>query len=77
LALSSVAALRHVFDAESRRILRNAGLEYICLVFFADFVLDATKNGVESSLFYLPFAILTIVGPFLRMASVPIRLVQR
>jgi hypothetical protein len=69
LAFSSFERSCDIFDAEFWRLLRNLGLEYITLIFFADFVLDPIEKGVENSLFYLPFSVLTIVGPILRIAA--------
>jgi hypothetical protein len=74
LALSSFDRVRDIFGANLWRILRSAGVEYIALVFFEDFVLHPIRSGVAHSVRYLPFSILTGVGPFLRIAAIVRRL---
>jgi hypothetical protein len=68
LAFSSVRPLQQLFDRDLWRIFRHLGLEYIALVFFADFVFGPIENGVQSPIEYLPFALLLISGSLLRMA---------
>lgn len=68
LAFSSVQPLQQLFDPDLWRIFRHLGLEYIALVFFADFVFGPIENGVQSPIEYLPFALLLISGSLLRMA---------
>jgi hypothetical protein len=43
---------------------------YIALVFFADFVIGPIQGGVTHPIEYVPFSILIIVGPLLRVAAV-------
>jgi hypothetical protein len=70
LALSSVERLSDLFSPSLRRILRNVGLEYLALVFFADLVLLPIGAHTNHPLEYLPFSILIIVGPILRVAAI-------
>jgi hypothetical protein len=70
LALSSVERLNNLFAPNHWRILRNVGLEYLALVFFADLVLLPIHAHTHRPLEYLPFSILAIVGPILRMAAI-------
>jgi sulfoxide reductase heme-binding subunit YedZ len=69
LALSSVRPLSSVFAPQRWRILRAVGLEYLALVFLADFVLAPIGAHNEHPLEYLPFSILIIIGPLLRVAA--------
>jgi hypothetical protein len=77
LALGSVDRLVEGFGSNLWRSFQAVGLEYITLVFFADFVLDPIRGGVAGLPFYLPFTILTIAGPVLRMAAVVPRAARR
>jgi hypothetical protein len=61
--------LSNLFSPSFLRILRNVGLEYLALVFFADLVLLPIRVHTNRPLEYLPFSILIIVGPILRMAA--------
>jgi hypothetical protein len=67
LALSSVERLSKLFSPNLCRILRNLGLEYLALVFFADLVLLPINTHTKHE--YLPFSVLIIVGPILRVAA--------
>jgi hypothetical protein len=69
LALFSLERLSNLFSPSFLRILRNVGLEYLALVFFADLVLLPIRVHTNRPLEYLPFSILIIVGPILRMAA--------
>jgi hypothetical protein len=69
LALSSVERLYNAFSPNLWRVLRTVGLEYIALVFFADFVIAPIQRGVGHPTQYAPFAILLIVGSLLRVAA--------
>jgi hypothetical protein len=69
LALSSVERVYNLFGPDLWRVLRNVGLEYIAVVFFADFVMGPIHNGDRRPIEYVPFAILLIAGPLLRFAA--------
>jgi hypothetical protein len=69
LALFSLERLSNLFSPSFLRILRNVGLEYLALVFFADLVLLPIRVHTNHPFEYLPFSILIIVGPILRMAA--------
>ena len=69
LALSSVERLAHTFGPHLWRILRHVGMEYIALVFFADFVIGPIQRGGRRPIEYVPFAISLIVAPLLRIAA--------
>jgi hypothetical protein len=70
LALSSVERLHNVLGPDLWQMLRAVGLEYIALVFFADFVIGPIQSGVTHPIEYMPFSILIIVGPLLRVAAI-------
>jgi hypothetical protein len=69
LALSSVERLSKLFSPNLWRVLRNVGLEYLALVFFADLVLLPINTHTKHPFEYLPFSVLIIVGPILRVAA--------
>jgi hypothetical protein len=69
LALSSWERLSNLFSPSLWRVLRNSGLEYVALVFFADLVLLPIRAHTNRPFEYLPFSILIIMGPILRMAA--------
>lgn len=67
LALSSWERFSQLFSPSLWHILRNIGLEYLALVFFADLVLLPVQVYTSHPFQYLPFSILIIVGAILRM----------
>jgi hypothetical protein len=69
LAFCSLERVNELFDASWLRALRNIGLEYLALVFFADFVLLPNQSHTTRWFEYAPFSMLIIVGSILRMAS--------
>jgi hypothetical protein len=67
LALFSLPRLRSALDPRLWRILRVIALEYIAIVFTADFIsLHAHALGTLS---YLPFALVLVGGAGLRLAA--------
>jgi hypothetical protein len=68
LALSSWERFSRLFGPGLWQTLRNVGLEYLALVFFADLVLLPVQGHTNHPFQYLPFSILIIVGAILRMA---------
>jgi hypothetical protein len=69
LALSSAERPSKLFSPNLCRALRNLGLEYLALVFFADLVLLPINTLTKHPFEYLPFSVLIIVGPILRVAA--------
>jgi hypothetical protein len=70
LALSSTDGIGDMLGTGLLPILRTAGVEYIALLFFADFVLSPIGNrGGENLIVYLPFSVLISVGLLLRAAA--------
>jgi hypothetical protein len=77
LALLSVPRLGHALDRNLLRVLRMVGVEYIALAFFVDFVLGPLEHGVKHPVLYVPFSVMAIAGPFLRLAALAWRSLAR
>jgi hypothetical protein len=71
LALLSFAPFRNVVAPRFWRAIRLIALEYIALVFAADFILDPLQSkglrGYPQS--YLPFALMLVVGAVFRVTA--------
>jgi hypothetical protein len=76
LALSSVARVDNALGPGLTRILRFVGIEYIALAFFVDLVVHPIQS-VTYPMQYLPFTILSIAGPLLRVAALARRSLGR
>jgi hypothetical protein len=71
LALSSVARVQRLFSSELWRQFRGIGVEYIALVFLTDFVFSQVPGkDLLHQIAYLPFSILIMVAPVLRVAAI-------
>jgi hypothetical protein len=69
IALLSIAWLAEVVGRSRCRILRTIAVEYIAFAFLVDFVITPLRFGVRQPLEYLPFAILAVAGPVLRVTA--------
>ncbi len=69
LALLSIRRLAAQLDPRTMRLLRAVGVEYISLVFLFDFTLPRFQLDIAYLAVYLPFILLTIAGPILRIAA--------
>jgi hypothetical protein len=69
LAILSIPLLSLRLNPRLWRILRTVGVEYISLVFLTDFAKDPLGGGLVKVLDYVPFLILAIAGPLLRLAA--------
>jgi hypothetical protein len=69
LAFSSTKLLQNLFRPDLWQTLRNLGVEYIALVFFADLVLGPIQSGTARPIAYVPFALPLISGSLLRVAA--------
>jgi hypothetical protein len=76
LAILSVRSVAAKLDPRSVRILRVVGVEYISLVFLFDFTLPRFQVDIGYLAEYVPFILLTIAGPILRIAALVKRLRQ-
>jgi hypothetical protein len=69
LALFSIARLQTKLGTKGWWLLRLAGLNYIAYAFAVDFLHDAQFGSIKYLLGYLPFAVLSVVGPMLYVAA--------
>jgi hypothetical protein len=69
LAILSIPRISLRLHPRLWRIVRMVGVEYISLVFLTDFAKDPLGGGLVKVLDYLPFLILAIAGPLLRLAA--------
>jgi hypothetical protein len=76
LAILSIRRLAARLDPRSVRILRAVGVEYLSLVFLFDFTLPKFQVDIPYLVEYVPFILLTIAGPLLRIAAAVKRLSQ-
>ncbi len=74
LALLSIRRITEFLDPRTWRIVRSIGVEYIALVFLFDFAPKPFYGGVANRLIYLPFFVMAIAGPLLRLAAAAKRL---
>jgi hypothetical protein len=51
------------------RIVRTIGVEYIAFAFWTDFAIQTFAGGIANFFIYLPFVILAVAGPPLRLAA--------
>ena len=76
LALFSIGNLQQVLGPGWWWLLRTVGMNYIAYAFFVDFMKYPLHGGIKL-VEYLPFVILAIVGPFLRLAAWTLRMRHR
>ena len=69
LALFSIPRLQQPLGSKGWWLLRTVGLNYIAYAFASDFLRHSQFGGVKDVVGYLPFAILSIVGPTLWLAA--------
>ena len=77
LALSSIARLQQKLGPNGWWLLRVVGLNYIAYAFAFDFLKYPQFSHIKYLLGYLPFAILSVVGPLLCLASFLRRVARR
>ncbi len=70
LALFSIGRLQRTLGRTGWWLLRTVGLNYIAYAFASDFVKYPFGGGIKHWIEYMPFVILSIVGPFLYFSSV-------
>jgi hypothetical protein len=51
------------------RMVRTVGVEYIAFAFWTDFAIHTFTGGIVNFLVYLPFLVLAVAGPPLRLAA--------
>jgi hypothetical protein len=69
LALLSINRFSQMFSPILLRSLRVIGVEYIGFAFLIDFAKDPFQGGAANLFSYLPFQILAVLGPLLRLAA--------
>jgi hypothetical protein len=69
LAILSIKRLSAKLNPRVWRTVRTFGVEYIALAFLADFAKNPFQDGLASLLAYLPFQLLAVAGPLLRLAA--------
>ena len=70
LALLSIKRLAATVNPTLLRTLRIVGVEYISLVFLVDFNKHLFETDLYSLVYYLPFQLLAVAGPLLRLSVV-------
>jgi len=74
LALFSIERLSRLPGATGWWLLRNVGMTYIILAFADDFLKGPLYGSVGDVAMYLPFTVLTVAAPALRLAALVRRL---
>src|SRR5271167_221084 len=69
LALLSVRRVSATLNPRVWKILRAIGVEYISFAFLYDFARNPLQGGFLHVVEYLPFLIMAVVGPLLRLAA--------
>jgi hypothetical protein len=77
LALFSIGNLQQALGPRWWWLLRTVGMNYIAYAFFVDFMKYPLHGGIKHVVEYLPFVILAIVGPVLRLAAWTLRMQHR
>jgi hypothetical protein len=49
--------------------VRTLGVEYIAFAFWSDFAINTFTGGIVNFFVYLPFVVLAVAGPPLRLAA--------
>lgn len=74
IALASIGRLQRMLGAKGWWVLRVVGLNYILYAFAVDFFSKPLLTNTKQIVAYLPFAILTVAGPILRLAAFGLRM---
>lgn len=77
LALFSVGNLHAVLGRKGWQLLRIIGMNYILYAFLYDFVQEPLHGGARRLVEYLPFTVMAIAAPLLRLAAWGIHLRDR
>jgi hypothetical protein len=67
--LSLSGQLRELIGAQAWRAVRVVGLEYINYAYYSDFAGRTFHKGTANLIVYLPFLVLVVAGPVLRLAA--------
>jgi len=74
LALLSFGNLHRMLGPKLWRLLRTIGMNVILYAFLRDFMQDPLHGGVKHVVDYLPFTVMAIAAPLLRLAAWGLRL---
>jgi hypothetical protein len=77
LALFSFRRTRLLLGPQGWWLLSNVGMNYLAYAFIVDFVKEPLSGGLKRTAEYLPFAVLSLVAPALRLAAFGKRVVAR
>lgn len=69
ITLFSFNRTRQKLYPAAQRIIFFIGLNYIAFAFALDFFRTPLQGGLKHILFYLPFTIMSVAGPLLRLAA--------
>jgi hypothetical protein len=69
LALFSFPRLHLALGPRNWWLLSNLGMSYLAYAFIADFLKQPLHGGIKHVVEYLPFAVLSLAGPSLRLAA--------
>lgn len=73
LALASIGAVRRLLGQVGWRVLQVVGMNYIAYAFAVDFLKVQHYGSLRFLVAYLPFAVLSVVGPALVVAALMLR----
>jgi hypothetical protein len=76
LALFSIDRLNQALNPKIWWLVRAVGLNYIAYAFAVDFLNHPVHGGIGHVLAYLPFAILAVAGPIIRLIAFSRRISQ-
>jgi hypothetical protein len=77
LSLFSIGRLQQALGLTYWSLLRNIGMNYVAFAFAVDFLRDPFHGGAKHLVEYLPFAVLAVAGPSLRLAALAQRFGRR
>jgi hypothetical protein len=69
LALFSIARLQQALGPKGWWLMRTVGLNYIAYAFAVDFLRNPIPASVTNAIEYLPFIVLSVLGPILCLAA--------
>jgi hypothetical protein len=69
LAVFSFENLHKVLGAKSWHLLRIIGMNFILYAFLTDFMQNPLHGGVKHVVAYLPFVVMGVAAPLLRVAA--------
>jgi hypothetical protein len=73
LALFSFQSMHRILDAKTWWVLRTLGMNYILYAFATDFLRNPLSGGARRMVEYVPFAVLVVAAPVLRVAAFVVR----